>query len=64
MALRQNVGVTDSTGGSGEKKRPNGRAGHSIEFPGVLDAGGCKMFDMTITATGLTESNAARVGAS
>jgi NADPH-dependent 2,4-dienoyl-CoA reductase/sulfur reductase-like enzyme len=37
-------------------------AGYSIEFPGVLDAGGCKMFDMTITATGLTESNAAREG--
>lgn len=35
-------------------------AGYAIEFPGVLDAGGCKMFDMTITATGLTESNAAR----
>ncbi|TKB11821.1 FAD-dependent oxidoreductase [Desulforhopalus sp. IMCC35007] len=37
-------------------------AGYSIEFPGVLDAGGCKMFDMTITATGLTEANAAREG--
>ncbi|GAB6193694.1 FAD-dependent oxidoreductase [Desulfocastanea catecholica] len=37
-------------------------AGYAIEFPGVLDAGGCKMFDMTITATGLTESNAAREG--
>jgi NADPH-dependent 2,4-dienoyl-CoA reductase/sulfur reductase-like enzyme len=37
-------------------------AGHAIEFPGVLDAGGCKMFDMTIAATGLTESNAAGEG--
>lgn len=37
-------------------------AGYAIEFPGVLDAGGCKMFDMTITATGLTESNAAGEG--
>jgi len=37
-------------------------AGYDIEFPGVLDAGGCKMFDMTITATGLTEDTAAREG--
>lgn len=37
-------------------------AGYDIEFPGVLDAGGCKMFDMTITATGLTEENAAKEG--
>jgi len=37
-------------------------AGLAIEFPGVLDAGGCKMFDMTIAATGLTETNAAREG--
>ncbi len=37
-------------------------AGYDIEFPGVLDAGGCKMFDMTITATGLTEESAAREG--
>ncbi len=37
-------------------------AGYAIEFPGVLDAGGCKMFDMTIAATGLTETNAAREG--
>lgn len=36
--------------------------GCAIEFLGVLDTGGCKMFDMTITATGLTESNAAREG--
>ena len=37
-------------------------AGYDIGFPGVLDAGGCKMFDMTITATGLTEENAASEG--
>ncbi|MFW2368131.1 MAG: FAD-dependent oxidoreductase [Desulforhopalus sp.] len=37
-------------------------AGYDIKFPGVLDAGGCKMFDMTITATGFTEENAAREG--
>jgi NADH oxidase (H2O2-forming) len=37
-------------------------AGYDIEFPGVVDAGGCKMFDMTITATGLSEENAAREG--
>ena len=37
-------------------------AGYDIEFPGVLDAGGCKMFDMTITATGLTEEAAKREG--
>ena len=37
-------------------------AGYDIAFPGVLDAGGCKMFDMTITATGFTEENAAKEG--
>jgi NADH oxidase (H2O2-forming) len=37
-------------------------AGYAIEFPGVVDAGGCKMFDMTITATGFTEENAAKEG--
>ena len=37
-------------------------AGINIEFPGVVDAGGCKMFDLTITATGLTEENAAKEG--
>ena len=37
-------------------------AGYDIEFPGVLDAGGCKMFDMTITATGFTEENAQKEG--
>lgn len=37
-------------------------AGYDIKFPGVLDAGGCKMFDMTITATGFTEENAKKEG--
>ncbi len=37
-------------------------AGFNIGFPGVVDAGGCKLFDMTITATGLSETNAAREG--
>jgi len=37
-------------------------AGYEIAFPGVLDAGGCKMFDMTVTATGLTEANAHKEG--
>lgn len=37
-------------------------AGYDIEFPGVLDSGGCKMFDITITATGFTEDNAAKEG--
>ena len=37
-------------------------AGYAIPFPGVLDAGGCKMFDMTITASGFTEENAIKEG--
>lgn len=37
-------------------------AGYNIKFPGVLDAGGCKMFDMTITATGFTEEHAVKEG--
>ncbi len=37
-------------------------AGYSIRFPGVLDAGGCKMFDMTITATGFSEESARNEG--
>ena len=37
-------------------------AGYSIRFPGVLDAGGCKMFDMTIAATGFTEERAREEG--
>jgi NADPH-dependent 2,4-dienoyl-CoA reductase/sulfur reductase-like enzyme len=39
-------------------------AGYEIAFPGVLDAGGCKMYDMTITATGFTEENAEKEGIS
>ena len=37
-------------------------AGYDIKFPGVLDAGGCKMFNMTIAATGFTEKNAKAEG--
>lgn len=37
-------------------------AGYEIKFPGVLDAGGCKMFNMTIAATGFTEKNAKAEG--
>ncbi len=37
-------------------------AGYDIRFPGVLDSGGCKMFDMTITATGFSEESARREG--
>jgi NADH oxidase (H2O2-forming) len=37
-------------------------AGFDIKFPGVLDAGGCKIFEMTITATGFTEEKAAAEG--
>ncbi len=37
-------------------------AGFDISFPGVLDAGGCKMLDMTVTATGLTETRAREEG--
>ena len=37
-------------------------AGFDIKFPGVLDAGGCKLFDMTVTATGFTEERAREEG--
>lgn len=37
-------------------------AGYDIAFPGVVDAGGCKMFDMTISATGLSDEAAAKEG--
>ncbi|MEE4165366.1 MAG: FAD-dependent oxidoreductase [Desulfocapsaceae bacterium] len=37
-------------------------AGYNIKFPGVLDAGGCKMFDMTIAATGFSEESAKKEG--
>jgi len=30
-------------------------AGHNIPFPGVLNAGGCQLFGLVVTATGLTE---------
>ncbi len=33
-------------------------AGYDIEFPGVLNAGGCQMFDLTVSATGLTQEAA------
>jgi NADH dehydrogenase/NADH oxidase (H2O2-forming) len=37
-------------------------AGYDIQFPGVLNAGGCQMFDLVVTATGLTETDAKRHG--
>ena len=37
-------------------------AGYDIKFPGVLNAGGCQMFDLVVTATGLTETDARRHG--
>ncbi|MBC2711035.1 MAG: FAD-dependent oxidoreductase [Desulfosarcina sp.] len=37
-------------------------AGYDIQFPGVLNAGGCQMFDLVVTATGLTEADAKRHG--
>jgi len=37
-------------------------AGYDIEFPGVLNAGGCQIFDLVVTATGLTETDARRQG--
>ncbi len=33
-------------------------AGYDISFPGVLNAGGCQLFDLAVTATGLTEDAA------
>lgn len=33
-------------------------AGYSIPFQGVLNAGGCQLFDLVVTATGLTEEGA------
>ncbi|MCP3955877.1 MAG: FAD-dependent oxidoreductase [Desulfobacterales bacterium] len=33
-------------------------AGYDIQFPGVLNAGGCQIFDLVVTATGLTEADA------
>jgi NADH oxidase (H2O2-forming) len=37
-------------------------AGYDIKFPGVLNAGGCQMFDLVVTATGFTEESAEREG--
>ena len=37
-------------------------AGYDIPFPGVINAGGCQMFDLVVTATGLTETDAKRHG--
>jgi NADH oxidase (H2O2-forming) len=37
-------------------------AGYEIEFPGVLNTGGCQMFDLVVTATGFTEEAAVREG--
>nr|WP_281432287.1 FAD-dependent oxidoreductase [Desulfatitalea alkaliphila] len=37
-------------------------AGFDIGFPGVLNAGGCRMFDLVVASTGLTEETAAREG--
>ena len=37
-------------------------AGYAIPFPGVLNASGCQMFDMVVTATGLTEASAVANG--
>lgn len=37
-------------------------AGYDVAFPGVLNAGGCQMFDMVVSCTGLNESTAVREG--
>ena len=37
-------------------------AGYDIKFPGVLNAGGCEMFDLTVSATGFTEEAATQEG--
>lgn len=37
-------------------------AGYDIEFPGVLNSGGCYVFEKTIAATGLTEDQAHKEG--
>lgn len=37
-------------------------AGYDIKFPGVVNAGGCQMFDMVVASTGLTEETAAKEG--
>lgn len=37
-------------------------AGYDIKFPGVLNSGGCQMFDLTVSATGFTEEIATKEG--
>lgn len=37
-------------------------AGFDIEFPGVINAGGCQMFDLVVSATGLREEDAEKNG--
>ena len=37
-------------------------AGYDIKFPGVINSGGCQMFDLVVSSTGLTEENAAKEG--
>ncbi|MBU2646054.1 FAD-dependent oxidoreductase [bacterium] len=37
-------------------------AGYDIEFPGVINAGGCRIFDLVVSATGLTEEAASKEG--
>ena len=37
-------------------------AGYDVKFPGVLNAGGCQMFDLVVAATGFTEEAAAKEG--
>jgi len=37
-------------------------AGYNIEFPGVLNAGGCQIFEKVVAATGLTEEDAGKEG--
>lgn len=37
-------------------------AGFDIKFPGVINAGGCQLFDMVVTSTGLTEETATKEG--
>ncbi len=37
-------------------------AGYDIKFPGVLNAGGCQIFDLVVAATGFTEETATKEG--
>ncbi|GAB6096853.1 FAD-dependent oxidoreductase [Desulfatiferula olefinivorans] len=37
-------------------------AGFNVAYPGVINAGGCRMFDMAISCTGLNEATALREG--